>query len=86
MAVMLAASFSVVFCKVSVASVLYLKSGVIDTSTTTFRTLTQAPDYGFGAGYYLVALKGPILPDQKARIEAAGAQIVDYIPDFAYLV
>jgi serine protease AprX len=37
-------------------------------------------------GYYLVQFNGPVQREWKAALEAAGAQILDYIPDFAFKV
>ena len=39
-----------------------------------------------GPAYYLVQLDGPIRQATRARLEAAGASIMDYVPDFAYIV
>ncbi len=65
------------------ASTIYLKSGEIDTSAAT----TSATQIGrYGAGYYLVALRGPVTDSQKLALTGAGARIVEYIPDFAFLV
>lgn len=38
------------------------------------------------AGYHLVQFTGPIRKEWRAALEAAGAEILDYVPDFAYLV
>jgi subtilisin family serine protease len=37
-------------------------------------------------GYYLLQFYGPIQPTWKEAIVAAGAQVFDYIPDFAFIV
>lgn len=37
-------------------------------------------------GYYLVQFEGPILDSWKAEVIAAGADILDYVPDFAFKV
>lgn len=36
--------------------------------------------------YVLVQFHGPILPQWRALIEDSGAEILDYVPDFAFLV
>ena len=37
-------------------------------------------------GYYLVQLRGPVEPAWKDAIAAAGADVLDYVPDFAFKV
>lgn len=37
-------------------------------------------------GYYLLQFHGPIQPAWKEAIVTAGAQVFDYIPDFAFIV
>jgi len=37
-------------------------------------------------GYYLVQFAGPVKPEWKADVEAAGAELLHYIPDFAFKV
>lgn len=69
----------------------------IHLKATTFRpTLGEAPvipdrlmraDFGRGErGYYLVQFAGPILEEWKAAVRAQGAELLDYIPDFAFKV
>ncbi len=36
--------------------------------------------------YVLVQFHGPILPQWRALIEASGGEILDYVPDFAFIV
>ncbi|RPI79437.1 MAG: hypothetical protein EHM45_02910 [Desulfobacteraceae bacterium] len=38
------------------------------------------------SGYYLVQFNGPVKQSHKKTLEQAGAQIFDYIPDFAFIV
>src|SRR5262245_40723361 len=38
------------------------------------------------AGYFLVQFQGPILETWKQALTAAGAEIVEYVPDFAFKV
>lgn len=43
--------------------------------------------YGVGQrGYYLVQFQGPILDAWKSEVVATGAELLDYIPDFAFKV
>lgn len=41
---------------------------------------------GDGAGYYLVQFQGPIAESDVESLEAAGAEVFDYIPDFAFII
>ncbi len=47
-------------------------------------TLSAYPDDG--TGYYLVQFSGPILVSDQAALTQAGAEIFDYVADFAYIV
>ncbi len=47
-------------------------------------TLSSYP--GDGTGYYLVQFKGPILPEWKVALQKQGAVVLDYVPQFAYIV
>lgn len=47
----------------------------------------QLPAYpGDGAGYYLVQFQGPIMDADVQALEAAGVEVFDYIPDYAFIV
>jgi len=37
-------------------------------------------------GYYLVQFEGPIRANQKNKLRKLGAQVFDYLPDFAFIV
>ena len=37
-------------------------------------------------GYYLVQFDGPIRAKQKKKLKKLGAQVFDYLPDFAFIV
>ena len=39
-----------------------------------------------GPDYYFVQFAGPILAEWRADLEKQGAEIMDYVPDFAYIV
>ncbi len=41
---------------------------------------------GDGTGYYIVQFKGPIGASDLGALETIGAEIFDYIPDFAFIV
>lgn len=38
------------------------------------------------SSYWVVQCKGPILPEWRSTLEEAGAEILRYLPDYAYLV
>jgi hypothetical protein len=38
------------------------------------------------AGYHLVQFHGPILPEWRQAVQDTGAVILEYVPDFAYLI
>ena len=59
---------------------LHLKTGLVDTSS---------PSAFPGADsslYRIVQLQGPILPAWREALEANGATLLEYLPDYAYLV
>ncbi|MCL5104672.1 MAG: S8 family serine peptidase [Armatimonadetes bacterium] len=62
---------------------IYLKSGTINTSN--IRQAAAARSV-LGAGYYLAALRGPITDEDKAALSSCGAEIVEYIPDWAFVI
>ena len=37
-------------------------------------------------GYYIVQFDGPIRAKQKKKLKKLGAQVFDYLPDFAFIV
>ncbi len=39
-----------------------------------------------GVGYYLVQFNGPITSEMRSDLKSLGAEILDYIPNYAYLV
>jgi len=39
-----------------------------------------------GPGYHLVQFRGPILTEWRELIEQAGGEILDYVPDYAFIV
>ena len=48
--------------------------------------LVIAEDDPSGGDYHLVQFRGPILTEWRAQLEGHGAVIMDYVPDFAYIV
>lgn len=45
------------------------------------------PGYAVGQrGYYLVQFRGPVLDAWKQEVSAAGAELLDYVPEFAFKV
>jgi uncharacterized repeat protein (TIGR01451 family) len=48
--------------------------------------LSRAVYPGDGTGYYLIQFRGPILPQWKSALQATGATVFDYVPQFAYIV
>ncbi|MBN1977188.1 MAG: S8 family serine peptidase [Anaerolineae bacterium] len=40
---------------------------------------------GDGTGYYIIQFDGPIYESDKAAVTALGAELFDYIPDFAFI-
>jgi len=53
--------------------------------TLTERLSVKASPQG-EKGYYIVQFDGPVRPRQKKELEQLGAQIFDYLPDFAFIV
>lgn len=48
--------------------------------------LTAAPVAPDQIGYFIVQLTGPIYEDMKESIKATGAALLDYIPNYAFIV
>ena len=68
------------------AGTIYLRAGDIDTKDTRAFAEAAVEPQARGAGYYLVALKGPVTDADKLALTLAGAELFEYIPDFAFLV
>lgn len=66
-----------------------LQQGVFDPLVS---PLVLPPDLAFASDgpeagdYYIVQFHGPILTAWRAELEHSGAEIMDYVPDFAYIV
>ncbi|MEN6358181.1 MAG: S8 family serine peptidase [Armatimonadota bacterium] len=67
------------------AGSIYLKSGTINTDEP--KSLSAEPGEQIeGTGYFIVLFGGPIRDTYRESLIDAGAQILEYLPDFAYLV
>lgn len=67
------------------AGTIYLRSRTIDTREQAEYAAAGAKSAA-GPGYYLVQFKGPVTEDDKKSLTAAGAEIIDYVPDFAFII
>jgi subtilisin family serine protease len=65
------------------AGSILLRSGAIDTSSVPRAAAAARPSHG--AGYYLISLKGPVRATDKDALEAAGARLIKYVPEYAFL-
>src|SRR5438045_2032218 len=68
------------------STLLRLRTGAYDplrTAAISAANRTGAPD---SSGLYLVQFQGPIRAEWRHALEATGAAVIDYTPDFAYLV
>jgi hypothetical protein len=71
----------------SPAESIHLNAGTIDTGRAAKSVATRAVAADFsGSRLHLVQFDGPIQPEWVAQLNQAGYQVVDYIPDNAYLV
>ena len=68
----------------SLAGGIYLRTGTIDTDAPEVAAMATQPS--LGAGYYLLQLKGPVSEDNKNALTSAGVELIEYIPDDAFLV
>ncbi|MEN6583728.1 MAG: S8 family serine peptidase [Armatimonadota bacterium] len=67
------------------AATIHLKSGIVQTDELPSVAMSGLHQQ-YGKGSYLVALKGPVIDADKQALLDAGAEIVEYIPDFTFLV
>lgn len=79
--------FALVLSTVATAASIHLKGGTIDTSqkSTAAALASPSPEL-LGSGYYLAALKGPVTDEDKLALTLAGAEIIEYIPDYTFLI
>lgn len=71
--------------RVVLAGSIYLKSGTIDTDAPHILS-TEPQEQAIGMGCYIVLFDGPIQDSYKESLTGAGAQVLEYLPDFAFLV
>ncbi|MCL5105372.1 MAG: S8 family serine peptidase [Armatimonadetes bacterium] len=73
------------FASLALGGTIYLKSGTVETSSIRAASALTA-EHMPGAGYYLVALRGLVTDEDKQALASCGAEIVEYIPDSAFVV
>lgn len=66
------------------AGEIHLKTGTIDTDAVSAMS-SSAKQPALGSGYYLIQLAGPVTESAKAALSTAGADLIDYIPNDAFL-
>src|SRR5690606_12413738 len=62
---------------------LHLRAGVVDTSAARADLAQALPE--LAGTPVVIQLDGPITPARRARLEAAGVRLGDYLPDHAYI-
>lgn len=68
------------------------EAGVLELRTGLVRTAERADLRAAGAellnvnGYGVVQLDGPLTPERQARLEAAGLELGQYLPNYAYVI
>ena len=67
------------------AGAIYLKSGKIKPTNEQSLAAESAAE-SIGTGYYIVLLEGPVQCSDKLALINAGAEILEYLPDFAFLI
>ena len=78
------ALFALLLASGALAGGIHLKTGTIDTDVVS-QAAASASQPAFGSGCYLVQLKGPVSESDKKALADAGAELIDYIPDNAFL-
>lgn len=68
----------------SLAGGIYLRTGTIDTDAPSLAAATAAKP-ALGTGAYLIQLRAAITERDKQALTEAGAQLVEYIPEDAFL-
>lgn len=61
-----------------------LRSGTVDTDKASALASPERPK--LGTGYYLVSLRGQASDSARQALKAAEAEIIDYVPESAYVV
>ena len=64
---------------------IYLKSGTVSPSAANEISGSSAAG-AVGSGYYIVVFKGPVTENDKAELSQFGAELLEYLPDYAFLV
>ena len=67
-------------------AVIYLNAVQINAKSAYAQSLRTAVDDFAGRRLHLVRFQGPIQPDWPKMLTESGAEIVDYIPNYTYLV
>ena len=67
------------------AGKIHLKSTTIDTKAANGETVVSL-ERAHGAGYYIVCLKGVVKSEDKLALTDAGAEIIEYVPDYSFVV
>ena len=63
---------------------IHLRTGIIDTDAIAMAQTAAKP--AIGSGYYLVQLKNAVTDVDKDALTGTGCELVEYIPDHAFLV
>src|SRR4051812_36981607 len=64
---------------------LYLRAGTVDTSARVAGLAAEIGRAGAAANRYIIQLDGPITPQRRALLAAAGVRLGDYLPTNAYI-
>lgn len=67
------------------AGSIYLRSGTINTDAAV-KPASIFQQKNLGSGYYIVEMNGPVTESDKASIVSAGAEIIEYVPDNAFII
>jgi|GEM_PF-1663189 len=67
-------------------ALLHLNAGTLDPSSDALAAQRGSVAKTEGRQLHLIQFAGPIKPDWYSALAASGAQIVDYVPDYAYIV
>ena len=65
---------------------LHLHRGTFDAQQPARAALGPALDTAGPGPYAIIQLRGPIAPADRAALERTGVELLEYLPDYAYLV
>ncbi|MFL5804080.1 MAG: S8 family serine peptidase [Roseiflexaceae bacterium] len=65
---------------------LHLHRGTFDAQQPAHAALGPALDATASGPYAIIQLRGPIAPADRAALERTGVELLEYLPDYAYLV